>query len=100
MEAVETSIMPEPDKPVKGKPRAKREAKAKPPPLPSWDYSMRPPALPTEQPSCRILSWNVAGLRALLRKVKEAEAGTREEHIPSPIALADAEQADIVCLQV
>ena len=175
-------------------PKAKRAAKAKapkapkaakPPPGPAWDPSMRPPPLAEGTKACRILSWNVAGLRvgahthspalpcpalpctalpcpalpcpapnwaprpccwlpakgrrpphptapwalaprsvsgqfpplalalapalglspspplqALLKKVKEVEAGARQEHIPTPLALADAEQADVLCLQV
>ena len=46
--------------------------------------------------SCPLLS----PLQALLKKVKEVEAGARQENIPTPIALADAEQADVLCLQV
>lgn len=55
------------------------------------------PLLPAAQ--ARILSWNVAGLRALLKKVKEAAEGRREEHIPHPLALAEQERADVLCLQ-
>lgn len=60
---------------------------------------MRAPPLPEGTPACRILSWNVAGLRALLKKVKEVESGARQENIPSPLALAEAEAADVLCLQ-
>lgn len=82
------------------KPKAKRApAKPKPPPGPAWDSSMRPPPLAEGVQACRILSWNVAGLRALLKKVKEVEEGKREDHILSPAALAEAEGADVVCLQ-
>lgn len=46
------------------KPKAKRApAKPKAPAGPLWDASMRAPPLPEGTPACRILSWNVAGLR-------------------------------------
>lgn len=38
--------------------------------------------------------------QALLKKVKEVEAGSRQENIVSPAALAQAEGADVLCLQV
>ncbi|KAI3426491.1 hypothetical protein D9Q98_008857 [Chlorella vulgaris] len=78
---------------------AKRVAKAKPPPGPAWDASMRPQPLAAGTPACRILSWNVAGLRALLKKSKETDEGTRDELILTPVALAQKEQADVLCLQ-
>ncbi|KAL4436574.1 hypothetical protein ABPG75_003713 [Micractinium tetrahymenae] len=79
------------------KPKAKRApAKPKAPAGPAWEPSMRPPPLGED---ARILSWNVAGLRALLKKVKEAAEGKREEHIPHPLALAEQERADVLCLQ-
>lgn len=91
------------DKKTAAKPKAaKRVAKPKapkPPLGPAWDASMRPPPLPDGTPASHILSWNVAGLRALLKKVKEVEAGTRNENIPTLVALAEAEQADVLCLQ-
>ncbi|PSC68027.1 apurinic endonuclease-redox isoform X3 [Micractinium conductrix] len=83
------------------KPKAKRApAKPKAPAGPLWDSSLRPAPLAEDVPACRILSWNVAGLRALLKKVKEVADGKRAgENIPSPLALAQAEGADVVCLQ-
>lgn len=82
------------------KPKAKRApAKPKAPPGPVWEPSMRPPPLGDDVKQARILSWNVAGLRALLKKVKEAAEGRREEHIPHPLALAEQERADVLCLQ-
>ena len=62
-------------------PKAKRAAKekapkapkaAKPPPGPAWDPSMRPPPLPEGTKACRILSWNVAGLRVRTRRALAA----------------------------
>jgi hypothetical protein len=78
------------------KPKAARKRKAPPAPTgPLWDPSMRPPPLSAGTPAVRILSWNVAGLRALLKKVEEGKEG-----VPSFEALVEAEQADVLCLQV
>ncbi|PRW45261.1 apurinic endonuclease-redox [Chlorella sorokiniana] len=60
---------------------------------------MRPPPLAGDAKACRILSWNVAGLRALLKKVKEAQEGRLEQNVPSLPALVEAEKADVLCLQ-
>ena len=50
------------------KPKAKRApAKPKAPAGPAWDASMRPPPLTDDAKACRILSWNVAGLRVRRR---------------------------------
>ena len=37
-------------------------------PGPLYDVSMRPPKL--EGPAFRVMSWNVAGIRAVLKKVR------------------------------
>ena len=39
-------------------------------------------------------------LQALLKKVKEAQEGRLEQHVPSLPALVAAEKADVLCLQV
>lgn len=54
---------------------------------PVYDTSMR--AAKFDGPAHRFISWNVAGMRALMKK--DAEALRR---------LVDAEQLDAVCLQV
>lgn len=54
-------------------------AAAKPPPGPVFDQSMRP--TPLEGPGFRVLTWNVAGLRALLKEVRfvrESKSRERE----------------------
>lgn len=69
------------------KTKAKKAAKSPPPPPgPVFDQSMRPPAL--EEPGFRVISWNVAGLRALQKKDPEALKN-----------LVASEQADVICLQ-
>ena len=47
--------------------KAPRQFKAFVPTGPVYDESMRPPK--TTLPATRLISWNVAGLRAILRKV-------------------------------
>jgi hypothetical protein len=54
---------------------------------PLYDTSMRAPTL--DGPAHRFISWNVAGMRALMKK--DAESLRR---------LVEAEQLDAVCLQV
>lgn len=54
---------------------------------PVYDISMRAPK--HDGPAHRFISWNVAGMRALMKK--DAEALRR---------LVEAEQLDAVCLQV
>lgn len=56
-------------------------------PGPAYDVSMRAPKY--EAPALRFISWNVAGMRALLKK--DVEALRR---------LVEQEQVDAVCLQV
>jgi hypothetical protein len=96
--------------------------------LPVYDReTMRPPSLMVDVQQTKILSWNVAGLRALLKKVgtlagarwwRSGRPGaqalpphpttpsTRPPHhaiaMQSPAALSDlvsAEAADVLCLQ-
>lgn len=67
-------------------PKKKRQKKQPWPPGPIYEQSMRPPAF--DGPATRIVSWNVAGLRSLLKKDPEAVRG-----------LVQAEQASILCLQ-
>jgi hypothetical protein len=57
------------------------------PPGPLYEVSMRAPKY--EGPALRFISWNVAGMRALMRK--DAASLRR---------LVEAEQVDAVCLQV
>ncbi|GAB4821207.1 hypothetical protein N2152v2_008253 [Parachlorella kessleri] len=80
----------EPDGEAEAAPPAKRKRKVatpKPPPGPVFEHSMRP--APLDGPGFRIMSWNVAGLRALLKEEKKVDLG----------ALVAAHSADVVCLQ-
>lgn len=76
-------------------PKSKRAAKAKEPPAPPGPVydpeTMRQPRLvpgSTDNNPFTILSWNVAGLRALFKKTPDALK-----------LLVDAESPDVLCLQ-
>lgn len=68
------------------KPKTTRKTASDEPTGPVYDTSMRAPTL--EGPAHRFISWNVAGMRALMKK--DAESLRR---------LVEAEQLDAVCLQ-
>lgn len=69
------------------KPKTKRKTKTDEPPGPMYDTGMRAPKY--DGPAHRFISWNVAGMRALMKK--DAESLQR---------LVEAEQVDAICLQV
>jgi hypothetical protein len=69
------------------KPKSKRKTATNEPPGPMYDTGMRAPRY--DGPAHRFISWNVAGMRALMKK--DAESLQR---------LVEAEQVDAICLQV
>eukprot|EP00887_Chlorella_sp_A99_P007478 scaffold2.g7478.t1 len=81
--AAEAGGAPPAAKPAaKGRGRGKAAAAApKSPPGPVYDASMRPPPLAAGQ-AFKVLSWNVAGLRALLKKDPQAISRLVEEEQP------------------
>ncbi|GLC44343.1 hypothetical protein PLESTB_000480200 [Pleodorina starrii] len=74
------------DRAAKPAAKAKRGQKAEP--LPQYTATLRKPPPPEGAPVLKILSWNVAGLRALLKKQPDAIS-----------SLVEREGAEVVCLQ-
>lgn len=73
---------------AEAKPKAKRTKKADLPPALQYTAAMRLPPPPEGSPVLKILTWNVAGLRALVKKDKDALS-----------KLVAEEGVDVVCLQ-
>ncbi|KXZ56520.1 hypothetical protein GPECTOR_1g467 [Gonium pectorale] len=78
----------EPQAAEPAKPKAKRGKKEPEPVLPCYTMAMRKPPPPEGSKALKILSWNVAGLRALVKKTPDSLS-----------KLVDREGVDVVCLQ-
>ncbi|GIL42718.1 hypothetical protein Vafri_653 [Volvox africanus] len=70
------------------KPKAKAKRGQKDEPLPQYTVALRKPPPPEGSSVLKILSWNVAGLRALLKKQPDAIS-----------SLVEREGVEVVCLQ-
>ncbi|GIL73256.1 hypothetical protein Vretimale_4856 [Volvox reticuliferus] len=75
-------------RPREVKPKAKAKRGQKVEPLPQYTAALRKPPPPEGGPVLKILSWNVAGLRALLKKQPDAIS-----------SLVEREGVEVVCLQ-
>ncbi|GFR40988.1 hypothetical protein Agub_g1653 [Astrephomene gubernaculifera] len=73
---------------AKAKPQARGKKGQQAEPLPQYTAALRKPPPPAGAPVVKLLSWNVAGLRGLLKKQPDALS-----------QLVAREGADVVCLQ-